>query len=168
MGTFAAGMMMGIVGRLFDHYGHRKMSIIIAACFGGALFFMSTVNSVIMLLIGFFFIRLFGQGSMGLISGTLVPQWFIRRKGRAMSIVSVFGALSWATFPVMNIWLIQNFGWRNGWRFWMLVIWFLTIPLFYYFIRNRPEDVGFYPDNEMLPKSIDGEVSVYEEASWAL
>ena len=55
MGTFAAGMMMGVIGRLLDKYGHRTMSIIIAACFGGAIFFMSTVNSVIMLLIGFFF-----------------------------------------------------------------------------------------------------------------
>jgi MFS family permease len=168
MGTFAAGMMMGVIGRLLDKYGHRKMSIIIAACFGGAIFFMSTVNSVIMLLIGFFFIRLFGQGSMGLIGGTLVPQWFIRRKGRAMSIVSVFGALSLATFPLINIWLIQNFGWRNGWRLWMFVLWFVVIPLFYYFIRTRPEDVGLYPDNEALPESGNGEVIVYEEESWTL
>jgi MFS family permease len=168
MGTFAAGMMMGIIGRLFDHYGHRKMSMIIAACFGGALFFMSTVNSVTMLLVGFFLIRLFGQGSMGLIGGTLVPQWFIRRRGRAMSIVSVFGALSLATFPVMSIWLIQNFGWQNGWRLWTIVLWFVALPLFYYFIRTRPEDVGLYPDNEVLPESHNGEVTFFEEESWTL
>jgi MFS family permease len=168
MGTFAAGMMMGIIGRLFDNYGHRKMSIIIAACFGGSLFFMSTINSVMMLLVGFFFIRLFGQGSMGLIGGTLVPQWFIRRKGRAISIVSVFGALSLATFPAMNTWLIKNFGWQKGWRVWMIVLWFVVLPLFYYFIRTSPEDVGLYPDNEEPLESYNGEVNVYEEESWTL
>jgi len=113
MGTFAAGMLMGVVGKLLDKYGHRKIATLIAIGFGGALLFISTVRTVPMLLAGFFLIRLMGQGSMGLISGTLVPQWFIKRKGRAMSLVSVFGAMSMATFPAMNIWLIQRFGWQN-------------------------------------------------------
>ena len=103
MGTFTAGMLMGLVGRLYDIHGHRKVSTLVAALFGCALFFMSTISSVTTLLIGFFFIRFLGQGSMSMIGGTLVPQWFIKRKGRAMSIVSVFGALSMATFPAINI-----------------------------------------------------------------
>ena len=168
IGTFAAGMLMGIVGKVYDKYGHRKVSIVVAACFGGALFFMSTVNSVTTLLIGFFLIRFLGQGSISMIGGTLVPQWFIRRKGRAMSIVSVFGALSMATFPAINIWLIGRFGWQNGWRFWMLVLWFVVIPLFYIFIRNKPEDIGLYPDNINGPELDVNGVSVVEEDSWTL
>ena len=168
MGTFAAGMLMGIVGKLLDKYGQRKTSTIIAAAFGGALLFMSTVNSATMLLTGFFLIRLLGQGSMGLIGGTLVPQWFIRRKGRAMSIVSVFGALSMATFPVMNIWLIQRLGWQNGWRTWTLVMWLLVAPIFYFLIRTRPEDVGLSPDNEELPGPLGNGNPVTEDEPWTL
>lgn len=168
MGTFAAGMLMGIVGKLLDKYGQRKTSTIIAAAFGGALLFMSTVNSATMLLTGFFLIRLLGQGSMGLIGGTLVPQWFIRRKGRAMSIVSVFGALSMATFPVMNIWLIQRLGWQNGWRTWTLVMWLLVAPIFYFLIRTRPEDVGLSPDNEELPGPQGDGNPVTEDEPWTL
>ena len=168
MGTFAAGMLMGLVGKMYDKYGHRKVSIVVAAGFGGALFFMSTINSVTTLLIGFFLIRFLGQGSMGMIGGTLVPQWFIRRKGRAMSIVSVFGALSMASFPSINIWLITSFGWQNGWRFWMLVLWLVVIPLFYTFIRNKPENLGLHPDNISLPDiEMDG-ASIVEEVSWTL
>ena len=168
MGTFTAGMLMGLVGRLYDTHGHRKVSTLVAALFGCALFFMSTISSVTTLLIGFFFIRFLGQGSMSMIGGTLVPQWFIKRKGRAMSIVSVFGALSMATFPAINIWLIGNFGWKNGWRFWTMVLWFLVMPLFYYFIRNKPEDIGLYPDNISSPKLDDNGVSIIEEESWTL
>lgn len=168
MGTFAAGMLMGLVGKMYDKYGHRKVSIVVAACFGGALFFMSTINSVTTLLIGFFLIRFLGQGSMGMIGGTLVPQWFIRRKGRAMSIVSVFGALSMATFPAINIWLIGRFGWQNGWRFWMLVLWLLVIPLFYVFIRDKPEKVGLFPDNISTPEVDINGVKIVEEKSWTL
>jgi MFS family permease len=168
MGTFAAGMLMGLVGRIYDKYGHRKVSIVVAAGFGAALFFMSTVNSVTTLLIGFFLIRFLGQGSMGMIGGTLVPQWFIRRKGRAMSIVSVFGALSMATFPAINIWLITKFGWQNGWRFWMAVLWVVVIPLFYFFIRDKPENVGLYPDNISLPEGAEDGINISEEETWTL
>lgn len=168
IGTFAAGMLMGLVGRLFDKYGHRRMTVVIAAGFGAALFFMSTINSVLMLLIGFFLIRLLGQGSMGLIGGTLVPQWFIRRRGRAISIVSVFGALSMATFPAMNIWLIQRFGWQNGWRTWMLILWIIVVPIFYFFIRTRPEEIGLYPDGEKLPDNLNTDYVINETESWTL
>ena len=167
MGTFAAGMLMGIIGKLLDKYGHRKIATIIAVGAGAAFFFMSTVSSVPMLLIGFFLIRLLSQGSMGLISGTLVPQWFIKRKGRAMSFVSVFGALSMASYPAINIWLIQRFGWQNGWRTWTIVDWLIVAPMFYLLIRNRPEDVGLYPDNEK-PVEDNGEVVIIEEESWTL
>ncbi|MCW4012495.1 MAG: MFS transporter [Candidatus Bathyarchaeota archaeon] len=167
MGTFAAGMLMGIIGKLLDKYGHRKIASIIAVGTGIAFFFMSMVSSVPMLLIGFFLIRLLSQGSMGLISGTMVPQWFIKRKGRAMSIVSVFGALSMASYPAINIWLIQRFGWQNGWRTWTIVAWLVVVPLFYFFIRNRPEDVGLYPDNEK-PVEDNGEVVIIEEEAWTL
>lgn len=168
IGTFAAGMLMGVVGNLFDRYGYRKTSVLIALAFGGSLLFMSMVDSMIMLLIGFFLIRLLGQGSMSLIGGVLVPQWFVKRKGRAMSIVNVFSALSMAMFPVMNIWLIQGFGWQNGWRLWMLLMWLIVVPLFYFFIRTRPEELGLYPDNEKPSSAVGGKGTEGLDESWTL
>lgn len=167
MGTLVAGMLMGIIGRLFDRYGHRKMGTAVALAFGVALMFMSTINSVSMLFIGFFLIRLLGQGSMSLIGTTLVPQWFIKKRGRALSIVSIFGAMSLATLPPVNTWIIQNYGWENGWRVWAVVLWVLVAPVIYYLIRTRPEDVGLFPDNEEQ-FSVEGDAFEIEEESWTL
>ena len=167
MGTLAAGMIMGVVGTLFDRYGHRKMGTAVAVLFGIALLYMSTVKTVPMLLLGFFLIRLLGQGSMSLIGTTLVPQWFIKKRGRAISIVSVFGALCMAAMPPINTWMIQNFSWQTGWRVWSVVMWVLVAPTIYFFIRTRPEDVGLSPDNEARVL-IDGGVGVAEEVSWTL
>ena len=168
LGTFAAGMLMGFIGKLFDKYGHRKISILVATLFGAAIFFMSTVTTLTSLLIGFFIIRFLGQGSMSMIGGTLVPQWFIKRKGRAMSLVSVFGALSSATFPMINIWLIGNFGWQKGWKFWTAILWIIVTPLFYILIRNKPEDIGLYPDNKQITTNNTGSIPFHEEESWTL
>jgi len=165
-GTLMAGMIMGVMGGLFDKYGHRKMGTAVAVLFGFALIYMSTISTVPMLLLGFFLIRLLGQGGMSLIGTTLVPQWFIKKRGRAISIVSVFGALSLATLPPINTWIIQNLSWQTGWRVWAVVMWLVVAPTIYFFIRTRPEDVGLSPDNE-VQVLVDG-VGVIEENSWTL
>ncbi len=95
-------------------------------------------------------IRMLGQGSMSLSGNTLVPQWFITKKGKALSYVSFGGVLGSALLPPLNTWLIQNFGWRFGWRFWGFLLIMIMAPLAYIFIRNRPEEVGLKPDNKKL------------------
>jgi len=148
MGTLVAGLLMGFVGNFFDRRGHRFMTPIIALLLGLACLGMSFVGSPIALLAGFFSIRLLGQGSMGLSSGTLVPQWFIRKRGRTLSLASLGGAASSATLPLINTWIIQNYGWRTGWRTWSVLLWLVMAPIAYIITRNRPEDVGLSPDGE--------------------
>ncbi|UCH37840.1 MAG: MFS transporter [Candidatus Bathyarchaeota archaeon] len=147
-GTLLAGFLMGIMGSFFDRRGHRVMTTIVAALLGVACIWMSYVANVAMLFFGFFLIRLLGQGSLSLSSMTLPPQWFIRKKGRALSIVSIGGALSSALLPPVNTWLINTFGWRLGWRFWAILLWAFMVPVSHYLIRNKPEDVGLTPDTQ--------------------
>lgn len=120
-----------------------------------------------MLFIGFFLIRLLGQGSMSLIGSTLVPQWFIRNRGRTLSIVSLFGALGMATIPSINTWIIQNISWQIGWRVWAFLLWFFVAPLVYYFVRTRPEDVGLLPDGDAVDDTDEG-IDFVEDVSWTL
>lgn len=50
----------------------------------------------------------------------------------------------------------------------MLVLWLVVIPLFYTFIRNKPENLGLHPDNISLPDiEMDG-ASIVEEETWTL
>ena len=149
-GTLTAGLLMGFIGSLFDRKGHRLMTTVIALLFGLACLGMSMVSSVPLLFAGFFAVRLLGQGSMGLSSNTLPPQWFVRNKGRALSMVSLGGAISSALLPPLNTWLIQEFGWRTGWRIWAALLWMVMAPIAYLLIRNKPEDVGLWPDNMKL------------------
>ncbi len=147
-GTLMAGLIMTAMGGFFDKHGHRKMTAIIGVIFGVVLFSMSFVNRIVLLFLGFFLIRLLGQGSLSLASSTLVPQWFLKKRGTALSIVSMGGALSAATVPIINTWLIYRFGWQTGWRFWGIVLITILVPVSLIFTRNKPEEVGLLPDNE--------------------
>jgi len=167
LGTFCAGMLMGFVGRLFDRFGHRRMTAAITLVFGLACVWMSLVTSVPMLLIGFFLVRLLGQGSMSLCSVTLPPQWFIKRRGVAIGVVSIGGGLSLAILPPLNIWIIQNYGWRMSWWTWAVLLWVVMAPLSYLLIRDTPEEVGLLPDNEEAPRITEGEDTAVDD-SWTL
>jgi MFS family permease len=135
-----------MVGRLIDRYGQRRMSAVIGLCLGFACLWNSAALGLIWMFIGFFMLRLFGQGSMTLIPSTLVPQWFIRQRGRAFSLMALGGFTSSALLPMLNVWMIQTWDLRFTWWVWGGLLIFLFTPLSYYLIRNKPEDVELFPD----------------------
>ncbi len=169
LGTLTAGFLMVVMGGLFDRKGHRVMTTIIILALGVACFGMSLVSSLIMLFIGFMLIRLLGQGSMSLSSSILAPQWFITKKGKALSLVSLGGAFSSALLPPLNTWLIQKYGWQFGWQFWAILLWVIMAPVAYFFIRDRPEDVGLWPDNrETRSVSVEENTHIIGEVIWTV
>lgn len=170
--TLIAGFVMIGVGNFIDRFGQKKMMLIAAIVLALAAFFNSFVQNMFMLAIGFFFIRLFGQGSMTLIPNTLVPQWFIRKRGLAFSLMMLGSFSSAMLLPIINVWLISEWGWRFAWQFWGFALLLIFVPIAWIFIRNTPEEMGLSPDGLRLNTSSDeenegGDIHVLED-SWTL
>jgi MFS family permease len=146
--TLIAGLILPIVGRKIDKTGHRKMIVIISSLLGITCLWMSFVFNPVMLFIGFVFLRLLGQGSMTLIPSTLVSQWFVRRRGFAVSIMALGGVLSSAALPLINNWLIVNAGVQVTWRVWALLLVIVMAPVGWFLVRNKPENMGLVPDGK--------------------
>lgn len=169
LGTLSAGLLMGFMGNLFDRKGHRIMTTFVAIGLSLACVWMSVVQNSVMLLGGFFLIRLFGQGSMSLSSVTLPLQWFSRRRGFVLSLVSIGGVISSAFIPPLNTWLINSLGWTEGWRIWALLLGVIMTPIAYLFIRNRPEDVGLSSDTLKPVESVRrNDATLKEDELWTL
>ena len=169
LGTLTAGLLMGFMGNLFDRKGHRIMTTFVAIGLSLACVWMSVVQNSVMLLGGFFLIRLFGQGSMSLSSVTLPLQWFSRRRGFVLSLVSIGGVISSAFIPPLNTWLINSLGWTEGWRIWALLLGVIMTPIAYLFIRNRPEDVGLSSDTLKPVESVRrDDATLKEDELWTL
>ncbi len=152
--TLAAGLLLFVVGRLVDKHGQRRMMLIMGSLLAVACFWNSFVIGPVMLFIGFFMLRLFGQGSMTLIPNTLVPQWFVVKRGRALSFMAIGGFLSSASFPPLNTWLITTFGWENAWRILGVALIIIFLPVVFFIVRNKPEDIGLLPDNAISKKRL--------------
>jgi MFS family permease len=146
IGTLVSALTLLVVGRQIDRFGSRLVMTLAAIVFAIALFFMSTVAGVVTLAIGFSLLRASGQGVLSLAARTLVPHWFVRRRGRAFSIIGLAATASLAAVPIVNEVLIRHLGWRDAWRVNGLVMLFVLAPLLWFFVRDRPEDVGQHPD----------------------
>lgn len=146
MATLGSGLIMTGVGRYIDKLGQRKMLTIVPFVFGLACFWMSSIFNPIMIFIGFLFLRLLGQGSMTLIPQTLIPHWFKNKRGFALSIMGLGGVIASSLLPPLNNWMIGSLGLKFTWWFWGILLIFLMTPLGWFFIRNKPENIGLTPD----------------------
>lgn len=146
VGTLASAGALVLVGRQIDRVGNRIIISVAALLFGGALFLLSTVNSLVMLLIGFGLLRTFGSGVLTLAARTLVPNWFHSRAGRAFSLIGLAAMLSQALIPSFNNAMIISIGWRDAFRVNALIMWLLLLPVVAVVLRNRPSDIGQVPD----------------------
>ncbi|WP_099159836.1 MFS transporter [Virgibacillus ndiopensis] len=169
--TLIAGFGMMLVGRFIDRLGQRFMMVMVGSMLALACFFNSFVSSIWMLGVGFFIIRLFGQGSMTLVPKTLVAQWFIQKRGIALSLMTLGSFISASLFPIINTWLIHTWSWQLAWRFWGALILIIFVPIAFFTVKNRPEDMGLVPDGNMHKEKSQPKLGTVVEAAeedWTL
>ncbi|MEE2657189.1 MAG: MFS transporter [Candidatus Latescibacterota bacterium] len=169
-GTLTASFALPWVGRQFDLRGARLTMTVISLLLGLSCLYMSFVRDAVMLGIGFCALRLLGQGSLSLVSKNTVNQWWVRRRGMAMGIVGLSGALLGSSgFPNLINSLIPPFGWRVTYQLLGALLLLVMVPLSWILVRDRPEDYGQQPDGytprlyDTLTASASG-----QEAIWTL
>jgi MFS family permease len=165
---FSAGVVfMG--GNLIDRFGHRRVMAITAVLYAIALLVMGSVINPFTLLLGFTLLRSTGSSVLTLTGRTLVSQWFVRRRGRAVSIINLGKMAGMGIVPAVNAVLVTQFGWRDAWRVNALIVATL-VPLAILFVHSRPEDVGQFPDGIRPdpPTRATGTPSSAETESWTV
>ena len=85
------------------------------------------------------------QGSGFVLGTTIVPKWFVLKRGRAMGIAAVGTGFGPALFPPLTQVLIDASGWRGAWLGRGLLALVVLVPLML-LVRTRPEDIGLLPD----------------------
>jgi len=149
--TGMSAVLVAFVSRLADRYGPRTMLVAIGLGFGAACFGMATATNIVLFYIAFASLRALGQGSLGINSILLVNTWFVSRRGRAIAMMGLGAVLSSAIFPPFARFLIDNFGWREAYGVIGVVAVLLIIPITILVVRNKPEDMGMFPDGKDEP-----------------
>ena len=149
----AATSMLGI-GWLLDRFGARVVLAGVGLMLGLAALWMSEVSNQLGVYAGFTALRMFGQGSLGLVPSSLVALWFVRKRGRATALAGLGMVTSQAIFPPLIHTLNTQIGWRQTWLVLGIIVWAVLIPVAVLFVRRTPESVGLLPDGATTSQPI--------------
>jgi len=141
-GTVLAAIPQSYVGYGSDRLGIRRMLFLIVSLFSLACVFISQVNSLVILFLAFFFLRLLGQGALELLSVNMLPMWFRRTLGTISGIKNVAVNLMIGAIPIGVLALINQVGWRMTYKLAGMSVFIVMMPVAIFFYINRPEEIG--------------------------
>jgi len=147
-GFILAAVLSPLLGRWMDRFGPRVVIEAGVACVALGLFgagYISApwhLHATLGLLVGAGSVCLSYTGQ-----ACYLPNWFVRRRGLAMSIAfSGVGVGSIILFPALQA-LIDAFGWRTACAALALVVLAVLAPL-NLLLRRQPQDLGLHPDGD--------------------
>lgn len=103
-------------------------------------------------------------------SSTLVSNWFLRRRGTALGVATMGISLGGVVMAPLGTLLITQYGWRNTAYIYAATILILVVPIVWYLVVNRPEDVGLRPDGRggTVFKRTRQRPTTYDSPNWNL
>ena len=126
--TLFSAAVFAWVGGLVDTLPLKRFSALIIVGLASAGFLMSVSQIVPLLLFGFFGLRLAGQGLMTHVALTAAAKAFRRRRGTALSLISLGFPLGQASLPIIGVVLIEIIGWRSTWFVLSAALLFILLP----------------------------------------
>ena len=136
-----------VVGRLTDRFGPR---LVLSACgffLGLGYLLMSQTNAIWQLYLFYGVIASIGMGFYWVPIISIIPRWFIKKRGLMMAIVTSGVGIGQLVVPPLANWLISIYGWRKSY----LIIGSITmgvIMLAAQFLKQHPIQMGQLPYNE--------------------
>ena len=149
--TLVSAVLVTFVSRLADKYGPRIVLVVAGLGLGAACFGMAAATHILLFFIAFASLRALSQGSLNINAILLVNQWFISLRGRAVGMMTLGAVMSTALFPSFARFLIDSIDWRGSYAVLGVVAIGLIVPVALLVVRNRPEDVGLFPDGSYQP-----------------
>lgn len=161
-----------LIGRLIDRRGARVPLAVGGVLFGGSAVAMSLVEAGWQMIGLTLFAGLAGfWGSSTLYLTIPIAKWFVRKRGRAMSLFFPGVPFGIGVASPLTQLLVDAVGWRASWVVLGAAGGLTIAALSLILIRNRPEDVGLLPDGDSgaadAPESAGGPRRP-QERSWTV
>ncbi|MEC7208482.1 MAG: MFS transporter, partial [Pseudomonadota bacterium] len=134
--TTASALTLFWLGKLADSVSVPRLSLMTLGGVCLAALHFSFVSSVLTLILGFYLLRLSGQGMMYHVYSTAVTRRYTATRGRALALCGLGMPLGEAAFPVLVILALGLTDWRTIWFILPLVAFFSFAPAIPYLTRR--------------------------------
>ena len=133
------------VGFLVDRGGVGKVLTIGTLLIGISLLALSQTGTLIWFYIAFCLGRMVFAGPFEIAITSAVANWFIKLRGRAMSLATLAHSIGLTVLPLIAFAAINQWDWRFGWISVAITVMLFGVFPNIFFMIQRPEDVGLSP-----------------------
>ncbi|MEK7795306.1 MAG: MFS transporter, partial [Candidatus Hydrogenedentota bacterium] len=151
--NIATGLFAPFLGQLLDRWSIRYVM-----CLGAMALTTGFVIASRMTALWQFYLILatflgLGAASIGGLPGsTLIANWFERRRGMALGISTMGVSASGMVLAPTATYMIESMGWRQTFLVYAAVTISVVLPVVWFFVVSRPEDLGQFPDGDSGPE----------------
>lgn len=139
-----AGSLGIIAGRLSERFGTRVVSAVSGSFLGVGFILMSQINAVWQFYLVYGLVVAAGTGPCWPIMMSLVPRWFVSRRGLMTGILATGVGFGIVALPPLANWLIYNLDWRTAY----IIVGsgaLILIAVAAQFIRDPSKQIGQQP-----------------------
>ena len=139
------GLASPLVGRLTDRFGSRAVVLWSAFIVGASFFSLYFTQSLIQFYLTYGLIGAAMAGSAGIPVNAAINNWFVKKYGLAVGIAATGISIGAMALTQAAAFIIHAMDWRSTFVFLGATAWLLVIPIVFFKVRNRPDQMGLKP-----------------------
>ena len=158
-GAIASLVFSPVIGWAIDRFGARPVMVVSVLCLGVAMISLAWATVPVTFYIAFSVGRIVFHTSAPIGSSTVASRWFIKKRGRAIGLIFLVGAIGGIIFTMVAALVVENYGLKATWITIGVIVLVISVAPSLFLLAERPEDIGLRPDGEPEPlrKSEDSE-----------
>ena len=173
VGAVASMVLSPVAGWAVDRYGAGIILTASMVILGVAVISLAWATVPLFFYLGFATGRIIFHVPVQIGSGAVVSRWFIRKRGRAIGVLYLSGAIGGIVFIQIASIALSNWGVGAAWIALGVTVIGVSVLPSALLIVDRPEDVGLEPDGSSsdAPESITVDVQPIQdviEVDWTL
>lgn len=165
-------LLLSVAGKLMDKYSARWLLTLSSGILGAVFLLMSTFTEVWQFYVAGAINGLTLAFLLYLSYPTMVNRWFNSNVGFLIGLCSAASGIGGVVFNPLAGYLISNYGWRNTYLIFGVIILILVTPLLALLLRNYPSDKGLEPfgvkQTEEIKSGVDYKIAVKSPMFYSL
>lgn len=155
LATFLASFNLSYIGSLLDKISLRKyLALVLFFMSLGFIIIANSYNSI-MIFIGFYLLRGFGQVPLGLMATTTAARLYGKHRGKILMMMGFGRSSSEGILPLICILLFASFSWRESLLIFMGILLLLMLPIFFFVLPKIPNEAQYEENPQSLNSNVE-------------
>ena len=141
-GAIASLVLSPVVGWAIDRYGARPVMVVSVLGLGAAMVSLAWATAPLTFYLAFAAGRVVFHTSAPIGASTVAARWFIKKRGRAIGMIFLFGAVGGIVFTMVASLVVESHRLKATWIAIGLVVLVVSVLPPLLLVAERPEDIG--------------------------